>query len=238
MENSEENFSSLDVVKKTFSFVWSSKNKIFPQLILIIISSYGGFFIIESPYSTLVNICLYLIISIVTVNVMIDSSRMVYFGIDKFTKKFPIVLGKREIKFFLIWVLFNFPNAINNRIRDFIDLMENPNIIILFLPIIISLISVYLGIRLILISPLISLDFDEVFKKSWMLTQNSKFNIIKSSFLFVIILVLPIWIIIIIENILNIRFFILPTIIGINFILGSVFLTVLFMDIEKLNKET
>jgi hypothetical protein len=116
--------------------------------------------------------------------------------------------------------------------------MENPNIIIIFLPIIFSLISVYLGIRLILISPLISLDFDEVFKKSWMLTQNSKFNIIKSSFLFVIILVLPIWIIIIIENILNIRFFILPTIIGINFILGSVFLTVLFMDIEKLNKET
>ena len=77
MENSEENFSSLDVVKKTFSFVWSSKNKIYPQLILIIISSYGGFFIIESSYSTLVNICLYLIISIVTVNVMIDSMRMV-----------------------------------------------------------------------------------------------------------------------------------------------------------------
>ena len=45
MENSEENFSSLDVVKKTFSFVWSSKNKIYHQLILMIISSYGMFFI-------------------------------------------------------------------------------------------------------------------------------------------------------------------------------------------------
>ena len=238
MENSEENFSSLDVVKKTFSFVWSSKNKIFPQLILIIISSYGGFFIIESSYSTLVNICLYLIISIFTVNVMIDSMRMVYFGIDKFTKKFPIVLGKREIKFFLIWVLFNFPNAINNRIRDFIDLMENPNIIILFLPIIISLTSMYLAIKLIFVFPLVSLNFDEVFKKSWMSTRNSKFKIIKSLSLIAIILGITFWIFMMIENFLNLRFFITPIIFGTNFILVSVFLTVLFMDIEKLNKES
>ena len=230
-----ENFSSLDVVKKTFSFVWSSKDKIYPQLILIIISSYGVFFIFESTFSTLVNFCSYLIISIVFVNVMIDAMRMVYLGADKFTKKFPIILGKREFKFYMIWVVFNFPNAINNRIRDFIDLMENPNIIILFLPIIISLISMYLAIRLILIFPLVSLNFDEVFKKSWLSTRNSKFKIIKSLSLIAIILGITFWIFMMIENFLNLRFFITPIIFGINFIIVSVFLTVLFIDIEKLN---
>lgn len=229
----ENNFSSINIVKYSFSIIWTNRNKFFFQFLVSIIYCFIQYNLFESelsksyPLSYLIFI---LISPLILINMMVDCNRMVYFGVDQFSKKFPITIGSREIKIYFLMVLSNLLNKLFEFIEETL-VLEDISTYLFFILLII--IIIYLSFRFIFIFVLISLDFKEIIDNSWILTRGSTIKIIRTIILGILPSLIILFLINFIGYFLNINSFIIPIFVGFNFLYISILLTLIFLNFKQ-----